>query len=140
MIQPVKLKKILLLDGRGDHYWLEVLRCTVSALDRVLEVVGEAEMNHIQWYDYDLIILDTSVIGNLFSVISQIRSQDPQARIVIFSPVPTWKQARDIMLTGAIDYAPKSLEKENLLSTLKRNLVKRAPSWGIDNYDYKEGG
>jgi DNA-binding NarL/FixJ family response regulator len=125
----MKSKKILLLDGRDVSYWLEALQRAVSALDGALEIVGEASIQHISWHDYDLVILDASVFSDLPSTISWIRSQDPEARIVVFSPAPDWKQAREVMLTGAIDYAPKSLDREHILSTLKKNLARQAPSW-----------
>ena len=131
MIQPMKSKRILLLNGRSDHYWLEVLQRAASALDRVLEIVSEAKMEHIPWRDYDLIILNAGVISDLLSTISWIRSQNSGARVVVLSPAPTWEQAREVMLVGAIDYAPKSLDREYILSTLKKNLVRRAPSWQL---------
>jgi DNA-binding NarL/FixJ family response regulator len=129
MIQPMGSKKILMLDGRSDHYWLEVLQGAMSTLDGALEMVGEAGIQHIPWRDYDLVILDASVFSDLPSIISWIRSQDPEARIVVFSPAPAWKQAREVMLAGAIDYACKSLDREYILSTLKKNLARQAPSW-----------
>jgi DNA-binding NarL/FixJ family response regulator len=129
VIQPVKPKKILLLNGRDDHYWLEALQKAVSALDRALEIVSEAKMKYILWHDYDLVILKTDVISDLLSIISRIRSQDPEARIVVFSPAPGWKQAREVMLAGAMDYAPKSLDREDVLSTIKKNLARRTTSW-----------
>jgi DNA-binding NarL/FixJ family response regulator len=125
----MKSKRILLLDGRNVSYWLETLQRAVSALDGALEIVGEASIQRISWRDYDLVILDASVFSDLPSTISWIRSQDPEARIVVFSTAPVWKQAREVMRAGAIDYAGKSLDREYILSTLKKNLVRRAPFW-----------
>lgn len=129
MIEPMNSKKILLLDGRSDHYWLKTLQGATSALDRALEIVSEAEMEHIPWRDYDLIILDAGVISDLLSTISWIHLQNSGASVVVFSPAPTWKQAREVMLAGATDYARKSLDREHILSTLKKNLARRAPPW-----------
>ncbi len=125
----MRSNRILLLDGRDVSYWLEALQRAASALDGALEIVGEASIQHISWRDYDLVILDASVFSDLPSTVSWIRSQDPEARIVVFSTEPTWKQAREVMLSGAIDYARKSLNREYILSTLKKNLVRRAPFW-----------
>lgn len=125
----MKSKKILLLDGRSDHYWLEALRRAVSALDKALEIVSETKMKHILWHDYDLVILDAGVCSDLPSTISWIRSQNSETRIAVFSPAPTWKQAREVMLAGAIDYARKLLDEEHILLTLRNDLVRRAPSW-----------
>jgi DNA-binding NtrC family response regulator len=128
-ISPMKSKKILLIDGRDTSYWLGALDRAVSTLDRTLEVFNASSAQPISWRDYDLIILDAGVIQDLRSTISQIRLRDPEARVVVFSPAPTWKQAREVMLAGAADYAGKSLDKSYVLSTLQKNLTRRAPSW-----------
>ena len=125
MIQPMRLKRLLLLDGQDDHHWLRALMGAASALDRALEVASEAEREHIPWRDYDLIILDAGVVSDLVSTIHWIHLQDSEARVVVLSSAPTWKQAREVMLAGAIDYTRKSLDREHILSTLKRNLTRR---------------
>lgn len=120
----MKSKRILLLNGRSDRYWLRALQEAASVFDRALEVVSEARMEHIPWRDYDLIILEAGVISDLLSTISWIHSQSSGARVMVFSPAPTWKQAREVMLAGATDYARKSLDREYILSTLKKNLAR----------------
>lgn len=117
-----------MLDGRNDHYWLEILQEAVSALDGSLEVISEFDKQHISWRYYDLVILDASVFGDLPSTIFWIRSQCSEARIVVFSPAPAWKQARETMLAGATDYTRKSLNREYILLTLNRNLARMAQS------------
>lgn len=99
----------------------------MAVLGRDLEYAGEAEMESILWCDYDVIILDAGVINDLPSTISLIRSRNAEARIVVFSSAPHWKQAREVMLAGAVDYAPKLLDSKYIFSTLTRNLAKRAP-------------
>ncbi|HLF29019.1 MAG TPA: hypothetical protein VJG32_22050 [Anaerolineae bacterium] len=121
-------KRILLLDGRDGSYWMDTLRSAACTLDGAIEVVDEASLPDIHWQDYDLVILNSSVSSDLPSTISWIRSQDPTAQIVVFSSAPAWKQAREVMLAGAIDYAHKSLNKEYILSTLERNLARQASS------------
>lgn len=140
VIQPMKPKRILLLDGRDDHYWLRALQEAASALDRTLEIVSEARIEHISWHDYDLIILDAGVISDLVSTIQRIHSQDSGARIMVFSPAPTWKQAREVMLARAVDYARKLLDREHILSTLKKNLARRASSWQRRDLPANGGG
>lgn len=129
MIQLMKSKKSLLLDGRTGYYWLEALQNVMSALERDLEIASEAETEHILWRDYDLIILDAGIISDLPSKISQIRWQSPEARIMVFSSAPDWKQAREVMLAGAMDYARKSLDERYMLTTLRKVLARQAPSW-----------
>ena len=118
----MSLKKSLLLEGQRDHYWLASLRSALSALNRDLVVVSEAEMSRISWCEYDPIILEAGGITNLAFNISLIHLQNPQARIVVFSPSPDWKEAREAMLAGAADYARKSLNEDYILRTLRKSL------------------
>lgn len=125
----MKSKKILLLGNRDDHYWLRILEEAISTLNGVLEIADEASVHTVSWHDHDLVILDASVFGDLASTVRCIRSRNPEARVVVFSPAPTWKQAREVMLAGAKDYARKSLDRANILSTLEKNLAAQAPFW-----------
>lgn len=125
----MNLKKSLLLGGQGGQYWLEALRSAMAALDRELGIASEAEITQIAWCDYDLVILDAGIVSDLHAVISQIRAYNPEARIVVLSSSPDWKQAREVMLAGGVDYTRKSLDKDYILSTLKKDLAKPVPSW-----------
>lgn len=125
----MSLKKSLLLGDQGGHYWLETLRSAMSVLDRELGIAGEDEMKQIVWRDYDLVILDAGAISDLPTVISQIRVYNSEARILVFSSSPDWKQAREVILAGGVDYTRKSLNEEYILSTLKKNLAKPSPPW-----------
>jgi DNA-binding NtrC family response regulator len=124
----MKSKKILLLDGQRDCLWLEALGEATSALDITLEIASRASMEHIPWHDYDLIILDAGAISDVLSTISWIHAQDSGAGVVILSPAPTWKQAREVMLAGAVDYARKSLDRDYIIATLEKNLARWALS------------
>ncbi len=120
---------ILFLGGPDVSPWLETLRKVASALDGVVKAIDQASVQRVLWRDYDLVILDAGVFNDLPSTIAWICSQYPETRIVVFSSAPTWKQAREAMLAGAMDYARKSLNREYILSTLKKNLARQAPSW-----------
>ena len=135
----MKPAKVLLLDGRDASHWSRALDRAVSKLDGTLEVFDVSSARSVSWQDYDLLILDAGAIQDLPSTISQIRLQDPEARVVVFSPAPTWKQAREVMLAGAADYARKSLDKAYILSTLQKNLARRAPSWQRPGQGQTEG-
>jgi DNA-binding NarL/FixJ family response regulator len=130
----MSFKKSLLLGGQGGHYWLEALRSAMADLDRDLGIASEAEIDQIEWRDYDLVLLDAGVVGDLPAVISQIREHNPEARIIVFSSSPDWKQAREVMLAGGVDYTRKSLDREYISSTLKKNLAKPAPPWPLQEW------
>jgi DNA-binding NtrC family response regulator len=128
--QPGQRTRILLVNGRSGRRWLESLQEAVSALGGTLETVDEGNTEAFDWEGYDLVILDAGILNDLLEVLRRVRSAGAATRVVVFSPVPDWKQAREVMLGGAIDYACKSSEREPILSTLKENLKKKASPWG----------
>jgi hypothetical protein len=115
-------KKILLINGRISPVWKKALRDTALDLKRNLEEVNEDQAEGVIWQNYDFIILDAGIIYELSKFIAGIISHNPNARIVIFSSVPAWEEARDVMLAGAVDYAYKTMNKTDIYSTLKKNL------------------
>ena len=121
------LKRSLLVStGTGDG-WLNRLRKAVLALGANVELITESEVRNTRLVDFDLVVLDAAATSDLHSMISAIRLQDPEARIVVFSSVDDWKRAREVMLAGAVDYAVKSSDERELVSTLKQCLLRPVP-------------
>lgn len=123
MAQSPKPVKILLLDGHDDLRWLSVLQDVVSTLPGSVELGSVTDIQDVRWSDYDLVLLDAGACSDLVSAIGAIHAQDPSARVVVLSAAPTWKEARELMPAGAVDYARKSLDREDLLATLRRSLT-----------------
>ena len=122
-------KKALVLDGQSGHAWIETLYRATASLGRSLDVTGLGEIDCTSWRDYDLVIIDAGSIDNLRAVIFYIRRHNVEAKIVVFATAPEWKQAREAMLAGAVDYAQKSLDDETIHSILEKNLGRRVPLW-----------
>jgi DNA-binding NtrC family response regulator len=120
-----KTGKALLLGRPEDRTWEEYLRKAVEELDREPVLATGTAITEIPWGDYELVILDDSAVVELARVISQIRSLNPEARIIIFSSSPSWEQAREAMLAGAVDYAPRELRHKYILGVIRRALTKR---------------
>jgi len=120
-----KTNKALLLGGPEDRTWEEYLRKAVEDLDRELTLATETPFNEVPWSDYDLVILDDGIAGDFAQMISQIHARNPEARIILFSSSPSWEQAREVMLAGAVDYAPKELRHNYILGVIKRALSRR---------------
>lgn len=116
--------KILLIEGASDRRWINALRQATSKLEKSLEVIGLSDLERVMsWRNYALVLLDAGIPGDLSTIIRRIHSRSLDARIVVFSSAPGWKEAREVLLAGAIDYDRKSLREEDILSTLKRDLV-----------------
>jgi DNA-binding NarL/FixJ family response regulator len=114
--------KALLLGWPGDRTWEEFLRRALAELHRELVFATEATADEVQWGKHDLILLDAGAVGDLTQAISRIRARNADARIIIFSPSPSWEQAREVMLAGATDYAPRELRQANIVEVIRRGL------------------
>lgn len=77
---------------------------------------------------YTLIIIDATVVKEPVLLVTSIRGQNPNARIVVATWVPTWKRAREILQAGALDYISKSANEQELLSAIKGILRSSIPN------------
>lgn len=116
--------KSLLVNGKSGQHWLKTLNRVMSLLERDLEIANVFDKEQIFWRDYDLIILDASIVKDLVSTIKEICSQHAQARILVFSSAPDWKEARDVILAGAVDYTKKISDDKYVLLTIEKALAK----------------
>ncbi|HKZ34760.1 MAG TPA: hypothetical protein VJ179_02770, partial [Patescibacteria group bacterium] len=57
-------------------------------------------------------------------LISLIRHQQPESKILIVSTSPTWKLARDAFYSGATDYVRKRYSKQEMLETIQEAFLK----------------
>jgi DNA-binding NtrC family response regulator len=121
--------KILLIEGTSDLHWVNILRRAISRLGKSLVTMGVAEIERkTSWKDFELIIFDAKIARGLPQIISQIRSQTPDARIIVFSSAPEWKEATEVMLAGALDYERKPLVEKDVLLILRKNLLRIPPN------------
>jgi DNA-binding NarL/FixJ family response regulator len=121
------MAEVLLLNGQSGRYWIDLLQRAVRNLGGTLIVLDWRDARPEAWAGHDLIILDASVVGDLASTIRTIRAFDPLVRIVVVSPTPHWKQARETLVAGGTDYVKKAEDETELVGILRESLA-RAPS------------
>jgi DNA-binding NarL/FixJ family response regulator len=119
----------LLINVKQEYFWRQVLEDALTLLG-TLQTGGEEEaVTLILQRSYDVIIVDTAAVKDVPLLISRIRDQQPEARIVVVTASPTWRRARAAFLAGAADYIHKSLNKEELLSMFSSILARTPPPW-----------
>jgi hypothetical protein len=121
------MAKVLLVNDKGVRYWTDLLRQAVLKLGGTLTLLDQRDVKDKAWGGFDLIILDASIVDDLTLTIQAIRSSDRLARIVVVSPTPHWKQARETLLIGGTDYVQKVDDEAELLGLLQDSLS-RVPS------------
>jgi DNA-binding NarL/FixJ family response regulator len=118
------MAKVLFVNNRGGRSWTNLLRQAVLNLGGTLTLLDQQEVKDNACVGFDLIILDAGVVNDLALIIRTIRSSNPLARIVVVSPTPHWKQARETLLVGGSDYVRKADDEAALLGFLQDSLSK----------------
>lgn len=122
------MNKILFVAGPNDRHWIQALRQSALDMNKFLVLMDYCQMEEVSYRDYELIVLDASITVDLVRVIMNIRASDPRARVVVVSSAPHWKQARETLLAGAIDYVRKMDTQAAILDFLRDNLSKTMPA------------
>jgi DNA-binding NtrC family response regulator len=115
--------KILLFEKCKDLHWHNAIEQAANSLGQSLEtgIISELEYS-LDRNDYSLIVFDATNICNLSQKIKQIHIRNPDARIIVFSSAPEWKEATEVMIAGAMDYQRKYLGEKYIYTIFKRNL------------------
>lgn len=122
-------RRFLLIGDSRDDPWRQVLE-EASAPLGVLQIAREVDaFRLIRQQDFDVIVIDAAKVEDVFLLVSLIRAQRPNARIMVATASPTWKRARGAFRAGAIDYIRKSMNKEEVLSALRATMSKAPPTW-----------
>jgi DNA-binding response OmpR family regulator len=126
---PDTLKKAcLIVRGQtADNSWGR-LRQAISRLGLTVHTTGEAQSREFFVSGYQLIVIDANLMRDIVDVVCQLRKANPAASIIVVSSSPDWRQAREVLLAGASDYAPELLDSENILLDLQRSMKRQPPS------------
>jgi len=116
-------KKTLLITSMENLAWYKELESVIQSLNGQIEPLSYLKISKIDWGKYDLVFLDLANINDPITLIQSINQRFPEVTIVAFSPVPRWKQAREMMHAGANDYLARSGEFDYLYQALKHNFL-----------------
>jgi DNA-binding NarL/FixJ family response regulator len=122
----------LLVTEKRETRWSIVLQGALAALG-TLEIVQEREaVGAIVQKPYDVIIVDAGTVEDAAALTSRLRTEQPEARIIVATASPTWQRAREAMQAGAADYMRKSLDEKELRSKIETVLGRPAPLYGVE--------
>jgi len=116
----------LLIGENIQTPWIALLQEVLSTVGRLSMVAEKESLTAIMHNCYDLIIIDARVVDNITQLLSHIRTQQSDARIIVTTASPTWTRAREALQAGADDYIDQALNKEKLANKIKALL--EAPS------------
>jgi DNA-binding response OmpR family regulator len=117
--------RMLLLKNNDEFDSVETIRSVASKLNLTLiEREVSSFKSSTEWEEYALILLDANSTVDLAEVICLILRSYADASIVVLSATPTWYEAREVLMAGAIDYEDKSLPEASLFALLRRVLAR----------------
>ena len=111
---------LFLIGHPEETGWSRILGQALAPLG-VLETVSEADAAEriAQYRCHAIVIIDATAIENVPALVSRLRRQCPESRIVVATASPTWQCARDAFQAGAVDYIRKSWDNKELLAAIK---------------------
>jgi DNA-binding response OmpR family regulator len=121
--------QFLLLNGAEDNYWKVILAEALEPLGP-LDVARATQGLPLESREADrIIIIDATVVENVEKLVSSLRTESPERRIVVVTASPTWQRARAAFESGAIDYLPKTLQPQELRIAFEQILRRPIPPW-----------
>lgn len=124
-----------------DRQWREVLEHALQPLGNLTMIDNEeggliAVQKKLEMGEkYEIIIIDVGTVGGRSSsLVRQIREEQHEAKVVVATTAPTWRQAKEFFQVGAIDYVRKSQDEKQVLLTFQEVLRKKLPPWQPNNY------
>jgi DNA-binding response OmpR family regulator len=119
--------RFLLVGKTTETQWSSVLKGALSPLGSLQVVSEEGAVPAVIRTHYDLVIVDAGAVRDAVLLVSRLRVQHPETRIVIATASPTWQRAREALQAGAADYVRKSLDEKGLRSKVQTVLERQSP-------------
>ncbi len=112
----------LLISHREKSTWPQYLAEVLVSLG-VPRLISEDEIDaDMALTNYDLIIVDATTVENIDRLIFRILARNPQVRIVVVTLTPSWREARAVLRSGAVDYLSGALTKKEFSAAIEEAL------------------
>lgn len=112
-------KNFLILSESRDDNWNSVIKDALCSFGNLEFALNKEAVHAVQHKNFDLIILDASTVKDVSSLLNDIRSQKSDMRIIVASLILDWRQAREVFKAGAADYVRKTMDKRQVLSSVR---------------------
>ncbi len=119
---------LIVTSEAADKSWREWLARILAPLGKLEAVEVNEAMRQVKEQN-GIVIVDATFVDNVDAVVSSLRTERPDTRIVVMTASPTWQRARAAFEAGAIDYLPKTMDEEEIRSTFERIRKKPLPPW-----------
>lgn len=116
-------KRIAVLSNNEHSPWLKHMTEVLGNIG-MTKVFAESMLEDELNEPFDLMVVDASGLQiELAERVAWLHGRFPEVPIVVLTSSPTWRRARAVLLAGAGDYMPRSLDDDLLLSRCRSLLV-----------------
>jgi DNA-binding response OmpR family regulator len=113
------MANFLLITNASEAAWLSAFAETLARLGVVQVAIEEDAIEEFLRAPYELVIIDAATVKEPVSLARKLHDLKPDARVAVMTTIPTWREARDILRAGAVDYFPRTLSSQELLVTIR---------------------
>lgn len=104
----------LLVTGEKPDRWAQTVVEALSPIGLVEITTQEKSLSEIEQNEFALVIIDSTFVTEWLDLISRFLARNNNIRLVVATLSPTWKRALKALQAGAMDYFPKTMNKEEL--------------------------
>ena len=117
------VRSVVLINDGQERAWSYVLQEALSSLASLTVVSEDEACESLMQKSYDMILIDETGLPDVLSLITPIRHQQPDAKIIVGAAMPDWRMARAILGAGALDYLNKAKSAQELRSIFMKMLA-----------------
>jgi response regulator of citrate/malate metabolism len=121
------MRFLLLVADSVSSYWVANLAEAAAPLGELAVIESGKAMEYIIDTERDVIMLDSSLEGDVIEEVTRLRAEKPGCRVVVVTASPTWERARAAFRAGAVDYLPNTLSVKELRDSLEQFRQKPPP-------------
>ena len=114
--------RIMLLIGRAARSEPILVPPVVASLG-VVDVVSQEDFPARLEEGYSLVVADISRGADAVAALDDLRKRKSRVPVVVLSGAPDWREARRLLLAGAVDYLSKGLDQPELRHRLEAALA-----------------
>lgn len=119
---------VLLITDTHEHSWVQTVRQAIEPLGGLAIENADCALEQMLQLRHDLIIVDARYVEDVPRLLSRIRAERADARIVVATASPSWRRARAALLAGATDYISRTINAEDLRSRVESILAWYLPA------------
>lgn len=123
------LGSYLLVVDPADPFLPATLEAILKHLGSVRIATSAEAIKLVKANDFQAILLDASVVGDVGMLVSRIRLLKPLTNVIVLTAAPAWDLAREAFMCGATDYVVKSLDEKHLGTEIYRALRRPVLPW-----------